>query len=499
MWEYESIMKIPRKLKNKFIAITIAFIVISVGLPSFLLLRQIEINFQERSQIMLRTTLDVVKSGLFTVMMSGKQKNLQSLIERLADSDNVEHIRLFNDDGLITRSSVPSEIGKPITGISPHHKDFREETTRTVTKFSEIGLYSASEPILNEVTCRGCHGTKPVIAYLDIDTNMTLAEQKFFQNKLLVVVMAAGSIIMLAIGSFILFDYFIDRPILRHIQAMEKLEQGELDTRIQVTTEDEFGFMAEHFNSMVEKIQASSTELDNLHFEQLQRADKLVTLGELAAEMAHEINNPAAIVMSRADYLNMESGSGKTIAEYEEDLNVIVRQTEKISAITGRILKYSKKLPHNFVILDVQSLLDEALLILQPRLKKMEIKLVKDYTSSPVKVFGDALQIEQVFTNLLNNALDAMKPGGQLEIKYFQKDDKVYVAVADDGEGIDPLRKDDIFTPFFTTKGTKNGTGLGLYIVKNICKNHNAEINVRDRKSGGTVFTVAFKISKEDA
>jgi two-component system NtrC family sensor kinase len=214
--------------------------------------------------------------------------------------------------------------------------------------------------------------------------------------------------------------------------------------------------------------------------------------------MAHEINNPAGIVMSRTDFIQMDSEKYPQLKKYDEDFNVIINQINKISKITGNILKYSKKLPKQFQQADLKKICEETLNILGPRLAKKKITVEKHYQTDLPQVLGDSTQLEQVFTNLVNNAIDAMEIGGELTIRLqFVDSERILWSVSDNGAGMDKSISDLIFSPFFTTKAAEKGTGLGLYIVNNIIKNHNAEISCDSHLGQGTTFTILFSIQEQ--
>ncbi|HID40392.1 MAG TPA: HAMP domain-containing histidine kinase [Calditrichaeota bacterium] len=360
-------------------------------------------------------------------------------------------------------------------------------------------MYSIARPIENRPYCQDCHKQGKTIAYLDVDVSLTPAERAFYTGSFHIIMLSVLIVILLVSGFYYLFNRFINSPVQSFISALDKVKAGNMNIRLPAKKKDEFGILEQHFNHMVNTVEQSHKKIEEMHIEQLQRADKLVTLGELAAEMAHEINNPAAVIMTRADYLRLEldkQRNGNT-SHYLEDLDVILSQTDKISKITSSMLKYSKKLPKDFKKINIFKLIDESIRILEPRLKKKNIYVNKEYQCKydcqEAIVYGDETQIDQMLTNIINNAIDAMEVNGILTIKVeCLSNYNVRLSIADNGCGIDEKAKGNIFSPFFTTKGHKNGTGLGLYIVKNICKNHNAEIICSSAPDQGTTFTITF-------
>jgi signal transduction histidine kinase len=487
-----------KTINTKFILFTTIFILLSVGIPTTFLIMQLRENFDQRSKIMLESTIDVVNNCLINAMRQGLQKNIQTILDNISKNESVDHIRLLKKDGQITYSSNHKEIGQNIGDIDPNHTDIKNPIRTGISIIGEERIYSLTRPIMNATECQQCHGSDPVIAYLDVDTNLTQAERFFHTGSLHMIFLAIAIILVLFFGFYYLFNFFINRPLSRFKTALDNVEKGNLDVRLPAKKPDEIGTLESHFNHMVLNLKESKQKIDELHFEQLQRADKLVTLGELAAEMAHEINNPAGIVMSRTDFIQMDSEKYPQLKKYDQDFNVIINQISKISKITGNILKYSKKLPKQFQLANLEQICEETLNILGPRLAKKKITIEKNYQSDLPEILGDSTQLEQVFTNLVNNAIDAMEIEGTLKIRLQNVDsERILWSIKDNGAGMDAGVRDLIFSPFFTTKTAEKGTGLGLYIVKNIIKNHNAEILCDSHPGQGTTFTIIFPIQEQ--
>lgn len=486
-----------KTVKNKFIAITIILIILSIGMPTVFLLAQFQENFKQRSTIMLQTTLDLVRNCIFNEMMQG-DKDIQKVVDKFSRNHSVNHVRIINKDGLIRFSSNSFEVNRLIEEIDPHHVNWNKLREGKASVMIDGKNYAVTEPMYNEKVCQRCHKNKLVIAYLDIDTYLTKAENYFYTGSLHIILLAIVITISLILVFYYVFHYFIDKPLKNFIAALEEVERGNLSVRVSAENDDEFGTLDRHFNRMVSKLETSQQAIENFHFEQLRQADKLVTIGELTAEMAHEINNPIAIMMSRVDYLQLEAQDNKNLAAYSDDLNVILNQITKLSRITGSILKYSKKLPKNFSAIDLKEVAAESLAVLEPRIKKKAISVHCNYECKDSLIFGDSLQIEQMLTNIFNNAIDAMDKNGRLDIHIFCLDnDRVQIDISDTGTGIENNSKDQLFSPFFTTKSADKGTGLGLYIVSKVCKNHNAEINVKSQPGEGATFTILFPKFKE--
>ena len=380
--------------------------------------------------------------------------------------------------------------------VSPAHiiEDIGSIKKREISLIDKADVYSALEPITNNLSCQKCHGQNKVVAFLDVDTKLTQAEINFYTGSLHFIFLGIVIIIILFIGFYYLFNHFINNPLKKLISGLELVGHGNFTTRLPVEREDEFGILNKNFNVMASELESSRTKIEELHLDQLQRADRLITVGELTAQIAHEINNHTAVIMARADYLQLKSADSAGNQSLNEDLNVIIGQTEKISDITNNILRHSKKLSKEFEKLNLIKVVENSLQILGPLISKENVNISKNYEIESPYIKGNAVQLEQVITNLVTNALDALSGNGSLKISVRNiSTSQIEFRISDNGMGIAQKDLDQIFSPFFTTNAARGGTGLGLYIVNNICRNHDASIRVESEQGKGTTFIIVFK------
>ncbi|MGD9560773.1 MAG: ATP-binding protein [Pyrinomonadaceae bacterium] len=225
--------------------------------------------------------------------------------------------------------------------------------------------------------------------------------------------------------------------------------------------------------------------------ETLQQSEKLSSIGLLAAGVAHEVNTPLTGVSS---YTQMLLGMIPETDPKHALLQKMQRQTDRASNIVGNLLNFSRT--GNAIELsevDINKLLDDTLQLLEPQLRKSNITVLKDYTPLPPRVFGNAGKLQQVFTNLILNARDAMFSGGAITLSTaVDEPDEVTIQVTDTGEGIPADNLGKIFDPFFTTKGVGNGTGLGLAVTYGIVQEHAGTIQAFSENGHGTTFRLIF-------
>jgi two-component system NtrC family sensor kinase len=442
---------------------------------------------------MLETTLDIIRYGLNFAMMSGHQKDVQNVIDELSQKESIYRIRIFDKNGIVKFSSNREEINTEISMISPHHSDYEQTETKIVRVDTGDEIYSSIEPILNRKPCQSCHEEDNLIAYLDLDTHLTRAENKFYTGSIHMIILGWVVILILLIGLYLIFNKFINSPLQKLVIALADVKRGNLNVRLEDIRKDEMGTVYQHFNAMTSNLKSSREKIDQMHMEELQRLNRLKTLGELTSQTAHEVNNHIAIIMARADFLSLESKNNPDLKKYYEDFDVLQDQLSKISTITGNILKYSRKDSTEKKEVDLINIVNESVAVYKPVLEKNNIKLKTEISIGSATTIADSVQVNQILSNLITNAADAIARDGEISISLAKNtDNKIALAVRDTGSGIKEEMVNEIFSPFFTTKTSKNNTGLGLYIVKKICENHNAKIICESDSNTGTIFTITF-------
>ncbi len=225
--------------------------------------------------------------------------------------------------------------------------------------------------------------------------------------------------------------------------------------------------------------------------ETLQQSEKLSSIGLLAAGVAHEVNTPLTGVSS---YTQMLLGMIPDTDPKHALLLKVQKQTERATNIAGNLLNFSRGgNSTEFTAIDINKLLDDTLQLLEPQMRKSQIEVVKNYSKTVPKVLGNAGKLQQVFTNLILNARDAMFGGGKITLMTSSDENgEVVIEVSDTGEGISPENLSKIYDPFFTTKGVGSGTGLGLAVSYGIVQEHAGSIEAHSKIGEGTTFHLVF-------
>lgn len=226
-----------------------------------------------------------------------------------------------------------------------------------------------------------------------------------------------------------------------------------------------------------------------VRFRRMMRADKLATIGELAAGAAHEIRNPLTAIKSSLQYLEDKTGD----ATSRRLLGTALEETGRIEEILSGLLSFSRPTEMQKEDFDLLEALEESLELIAFEARKKKVRLVREFAAGPLTLRADKSQLKQVFLNLFLNSLQAMPRGGEIKLEAGLADPhRAVVAVTDTGEGIAEEDLDRIFDPFFTTK--KGGTGLGLSICYGIVKSHAGEIEVKSRPGKGTTVVVKVPV-----
>jgi hypothetical protein len=292
----------------------------------------------------------------------------------------------------------------------------------------------------------------------------------------------------------------VERPVARLVRAMARVEAGDLEFRADLTSRDELGRLAESFNAMVERLRAARAEIEGYHLQRLARAERLATLGELAASLAHEIKNPLAGI----------AGAVQVIAEElpeadprKEIMHEILSQVHRLDRTVRDLLAFARPGKPEVAPCDIHQVLDRVLLLLSENPEAKQVRVVRAYQPGIPNLVADGKQLGQVFLNLILNAIQAMPTGGLITLRTAAGDGsdsdgqslapgELIVAVTDTGPGIPSQLLKDIFTPFVSTK--RRGTGLGLSVSRRIVEDHGGWITADSTPGEGTTFRVGLPL-----
>lgn len=431
---------------------------------------------------------------------------------------NIVAVRVWEREGGVFIERVRNSENLPSVDLSEEIKSalrsgqtFREENSNAAGEIQ----YRVLVPVREQTRVSGA-----VEVVENLDTSWTLA-RRFVWTEIW---LAAGSVILLSAAIYGLFNIFVYQPLELVVNAIRAAKAGDLNARVDLKSEDEIGELAAELNRMLAQISDMTAEREaqkdvlqervldataelKLRNEQLERAsrelwqtarkltelERLASAGQTAAQFAHEVGTPLNLISGHVQLLQMHLGENEAA---RKRLETITTQIERIEKIVRTMLDRTRFSETEFENLNLNALLQRIAEVIAPTLEAKRVALTVDLNQNLPEIRGNADHLQQVFINLVNNALDAMPAGGDLLIKTDFDAAHVTTEISDSGTGMNEATQARIFEPLFTTKQRGQGTGLGLVVVREILQEHDAEISVESEIARGTKFYLSFPIAK---
>ncbi len=477
-----------------------------------------------------------ITSATWHAMRDDDRKAAYDIMQVIADKQGVDRIRMFNREGRLVFSTDGQEPPIPASQSSEicvgchsrgpvRDKLTEEERVRYATSPRGVKTINMVTPIYNEASCSNasCHAHRAstkVLGVVDVALRLDPVQAETRAVTLQAVLM---TLLEVAIGAsfVILFTRrFVATPIRQLIQGIKTVSAMELDRPIEISRRsqeldelvDSFNVMRERLESAVAQLNEMQQTLENKVEErtgQLQaaqrklvQADRLSSLGQLAASVAHEINNPVSGVLNLSMLLerlmaNGEYPAGRE-AEFRKYLALISSETARVGRIVSDLLAFSRGSKPRRAPADLNKLVRTTLNLTDHKLKLVSAETVLQLQENLPPVECDASQIQQAILNLVLNGAQAMQPrgGGTLTIRTSLLPDgnNVELCVKDTGQGIAAENLPKIFDPFFTTKPEGKGVGLGLAVLYGIVKAHEGEVEVKSKRNEGTEFILTLPL-----
>ena len=294
--------------------------------------------------------------------------------------------------------------------------------------------------------------------------------------------------------------FLVGRPVRALVQAARRAGDGDLSGRIDTSQRDEIGELATELNGMFDKLQEARTRVQQessariAALEQLRHADRLMTVGQLASGIAHELGTPLNVVGGRATMI----ASDPTATENtKKNARIVAEQAKRMAGIIRQLLDFARQRGPSRASVHLPSLVDDTIDLLRPMAKKRNVTVHRSADPQDITALVDAGQIQQALTNVIVNGIQAMNSGGNLHVDVVtarrrspEAEERAVVClrVRDEGVGIPPDSIPHVFDPFFTTKDVGQGTGLGLSVAHGIVREHGGWIDVDSEVDKGSTF-----------
>ncbi len=533
----------PRKLGAKLIlSFTILIVAIS-GISGYL-------NFRTQKKQLVETMIlgaDQLSRGItgatWHAMLDDDRKAAYEIMRVIADKQGVDRIRMFNREGRLVFSTDSREQPSMTSSSSEvcascHSKDAvrnrptEDARVRYATSPSGVKTINMVAPIYNEPSCSNasCHAHKAstkVLGVVDVALRLDPVQK---QTRAITLQTILWTLFEVGIGAafVILFTRrFVATPIQGLIAGTKAVSAMELDQPLDIGNArgtQELDELVDSFNRMRERLKLAVAELNDMQqtledkvderTQQLKvaqrkliQSERLATLGQLAASVAHEINNPVSGVLNLSMLLERLMANGGyppgREAEFRKYLGLISTETARVGRIVSDLLAFSRRSKPQRAPADLNKLVRTTIGLADHKLKLISAELILDLQENLPLVECDASQMQQVILNLVLNGAQAMQPrgGGKLTIRtrLIPHDQSVELSVQDTGEGIAPENLSKIFDPFFTTKAEGKGVGLGLAVLYGIVKAHEGEVEVVSQRNEGTTFTVTLPLKSSSS
>jgi two-component system NtrC family sensor kinase len=512
-------------LKWKILLAVILVVVVVEGIFLYLNIRSLSELMISKTEEEAFNLSEIIRLSIRYAMIKGDRGEYQRIINEVAQKHGITEIRIFNKQGQITVSSDLEKVGTVVDMRAEAcygcHREGEALVRLPLARKSRIyradnqRLLGLINPIYNEPTCYPCHPKeKQVLGVLDMMISLEDFEKEKAASYNRMLFTGLVGVVLLSILLSLLFTRFVNRPISRLLSATKRAAEGDLDHAVKARSHDELGELSASFNHMISelkrsrsdvqewtqtlehRVQERTRELQQVQ-DQLVQAGKMAALGQLAAGVAHEINNPLTGVLTFGSLLLKKTDPDHP---WHKDLQTIVDQTSRCRTIVRGLLDFARQRKPDKKPWDVRTLIERTLGLVEKQAPFQNIQIVREFREDLPQIPIDGDQVQQVFMNILLNSADAMaEKGGTLTIRTSLLDGRVEISFADTGTGIAPEHLSKLFDPFFTTKQTGKGTGLGLAISYGIIQSHGGEIRAESEVGKGSVFRIQLPVEANGA
>jgi two-component system NtrC family sensor kinase len=477
-----------------------------------------------------------ITSATWHAMLDDDRNSAYEIMRVIADKQGVDRIRMFNREGRLVFSTDVREPPTPASQSSEvcigcHSRGpIRDKLTeaqrvRYATSPEGVKTINVVTPIYNEASCSSasCHAHRAstrVLGVVDVALRLDPVQQQT-RDITLEAILSTVAVVIVGAAFVIFFTRrFVATPIHELVKGTKALSAMQLDRNMEISRRSqELDELVDSFNGMRERLKVAVDELNEMQqtleskvaertaqlemaHRKLVQTDRLASLGQLAASVAHEINNPISGVLNLSTLLerlmvNGQFPAGRE-AEFRKYLGQISAETARVGRIVTDLLAFSRRSKPQRVPADLNKLVRSTLGLVGHKLKLMNAETVLELQDDLPLIECDPSHIQQVVLNLVMNGAEAIQPRGSGELRIrtrvLEDGDNVELCIKDTGEGIAPENLLKIFDPFFTTKPEGKGVGLGLAVIYGIVKAHDGEIEVMSQRNRGTSFTVTLPI-----
>jgi len=428
----------------------------------------------------------LVNSAMYNFMLNGDRQSIKRLVLQLQNDSNIIGVHVFNKKWELTKA-LPEFLHKYDEDYIKTIVANKQENGFIENNFNGRRVMSFYSAIDNAPECRICHlkSEGDILGHININIDLTYLSEILGKDAANVRKILMISSVGLFVIVVILVNILVTHPLHKLEKAMQEVANNNLEVRMDVVSEDEFGRMSRLFNYMVYSLRKSFSTISIIH-KNMMHNDRLMTIGTLTAAVSHEIKNPLNSIMLHSDILAMKCG------EHKDYCDKILSDADRIKDIIDNTLNFSRfDDEHNIKEVNLNSFMaDVRLYADRTILKWTDIPLAMDVHEGLGNIMANPVHLEQIILNLIRNAVEAVEESESpmLWIRASREQENVVISVVDNGKGIPEHIKKMVFNEFYTTKAS--GTGIGLYIVKELVQKYNGTIDFNSDPGHGTTFTI---------
>jgi len=478
---------------SRVILLNIILLALGIGTLSLFHLHREQSHQIAATQKSARLLLATIEKSIFNSMRLGNSAEVQAILELVGRSHALEGVRIFSPSGQILKSASPEEIG---LWASPQDFSLFQQNAKEGVFQSKSGprVLSMIRPIVSDERCFKCHGYgAKVIGVLNMNFSLSEMYNQLREISQMFVVSTLAIIVLLAAGMSYIMIRLLRKPLEEITGRMWQVEEGDLSVRLTPKNNDEVGRLMLGFNAMVGNLEVAQRELQSMHYQQMERADRLASIGEMAAGLAHEIKNPLAGISGAISVLSDDFAKEDPRREVFDQIQ---DQIGRLDKTVNDLLNFGRPGEPEFSYADINNLLKQTLLFVAQHPEARHISRLEELSRDLPPVWVDQKQIQQVLLNICINALQAMDGSGMLQVRTetVSHDGKLWVRaeIRDTGPGMAPAVLEQIFTPFYTTK--TQGTGLGLPICRQLMENNGGSLQVQSQLGRGSCFILELPV-----
>jgi signal transduction histidine kinase len=435
----------------------------------------------------------MIEKSISSYMTAGNMETVLNTLRKISSAADIKKIRVIDYEGKISHSSESEEVGNSVEQDTHEKiKEFlREKNQSSTTAGASQSTILGLRKIENNSECFSCHSPQENISsILEVDIDQSMAVALLQKNQMKGIAIALCALVVLSFVILRLFEKLINRPISQLKEKMKKVQEGDLDIQFSPLKNDEIGGLAKNFNSMISDLKKANQKIEELFSKQMEKAEHLASIGELAAGLAHEIKNPIAGMKGALEIINQKTNSSDP---KKEIFTEILLQIDKINNVVHDLLRYARPKELSMSTVNPNESISTAIKFAKTQINDKEIDIRFNALTNGTEALIDADKIQEVMLNLMINSISAINKKGLITINLSEKGKRVLeIILSDDGMGIKKDHLPQIFHPFFTTKN--RGTGLGLSICKKIIEAHKGTIEVESRENEGTTFTIELPV-----